>query len=151
MSKGGKGSRYRGFFSLDAAFAFTLAAILLASFLLLCAQARQSAAESAREESGRLAALRLSSFVISGSEEGGAGICENGYAKAWVVDPARLQGQDFGRLLSASGRSYAGVSLSGEGGWPPPTRQGAKGKELYCAPRLVVAEGKISRMEVCVS
>jgi len=141
---------HNAFFSIDAAFALLIAIMAFISFSTLLSSAASSAKASADSSSSSLLALRLSSFIISESEEKG-GFGTASYRKAGEIDVERAEGIDLSEFLSQGKRDYAGFSISDSSGGIAGNSFGSPGNETYCAKRLVIVSGKIALLEACVS
>lgn len=115
----------RAFWSIDAAFALVLAVAMFALFSALMNAAAASAARGAEQASGELLSARFSSYAVSLAESGGA--------------------VDLQSVLERTGRGYASIR-SGDA----LDFAGEQGAEVYCTQRLVVRDGKITKLEVCI-
>lgn len=141
---------HHGFFSLDALMSLLFTLFILSSFIALFSAAAQSAEASANDASLRLLALRASSFLMSEIEERGGDYGGAGYRKAWEISMEKLSAFDACGLAQRAGAGYASFSLQQQGEVFS-SSCGAQGAETYCAGRLALSGGKISRLEVCVS
>lgn len=141
----------RAFHSLDAALALAIAVLAFAGFSLLLSGSSSRLQSQARQESGELLALRLSSYLLDAAAASGNQGAPGGYFSANEPDIARLQAVDLQGILQKTGADYASVSLLGSSGEIFSASSGEQGKEAFCASRLALADGKIVRLEACVS
>jgi hypothetical protein len=119
------------FWSIDAAFALVLAAAMSAMFSAVLFYAGTAALRLADEESGSLLSARFSSYALSRLENG--------------------EDVDLGLVLGRTGRSFASISLSDDDGGFLFASEGKAGGEIYCTRRLSFMDGRMARLEACIS
>ncbi len=144
-------SSRKGFFSLDAALAFTIAVFAFSSFALIFSSAASSANSQAGEISGSHLALRLSSYVMEQAAVSSDSFLSGGYYSANEIDLPKLYLFDLGGILAQTGKTYAKISLHSEPATLFSAEEGEKQAETFCASRLVLVSGEIMRLESCIS
>ena len=144
-------SRFRAFFSFDAALAAFFAALLFSLFSTLLAGFVKMAFEEAKGIEGELLSLRFSSYVIESGE--GIGAQSHGAHRAiGELDLDRLEGLDLELLARQMGKDYAAFWIFDENeGLLLASSWGKPNGEVFCARRIVLVSGEICRLEACIS
>ena len=141
----------RAFYSLDAALALAIALLVFASFSSILSRNSSRLQSQARQESGELLALRLSSYILDSAAASGNEGAPGGYFSANELYIARLRAGGLQEILQKTGAGYASVSLVGSSGEIFSSSLGERGAEVFCAGRLALSSGEIVRLEACVS
>ena len=139
-------SRFRGYFSVDAALALVIVVFAYASFAYLASHAGASADEESRQISNSLVSLRFSSFLAEEAITKGT----EGHSSVNELDLSRLLDLDLKGMLKEMAKSYAKVSVGGREGEIFSKWEGEAGEEVFCSARLALLNGEIVRLEACL-
>jgi hypothetical protein len=141
----------QAFFSLDAMLALAIAIFAFASFSLLLSSAGALASSQSKQASSETLAIAFSSHILEKCAVRPLYGSPDSHSKTNELDENCLRSLNLQDELANSGRAFAGVSLSGAGGEIFLSESGVKGTGVFCARRLVLFSGKISRLEACLS
>jgi len=122
---GAQALRWKGFWSVDAAFALVLAVAMFAIFSAMLHSAGMTAVRGAGDASGALLSARFSSYALERMEKG--------------------EQIDLESVLERTGRKYASLRAGDSFAYA-----GETGGSVYCTRRLDVQGGKIMKMEACI-
>jgi len=128
-----------------------LSFVILSSALFASALTAKSQAKDVSYEN---LALRFSSFaldsmaVVSGKADAG------GFASQNEIDAHKFSSFPIDSAIARAGAAYGSIRIVGQDGAEPlPPRSSGAGNAagIYCAQRLALMDGKIVRLEACIS